>query len=128
MSLQKLTSSSSRKAASCRRKKRNQPKPHRIQSSSILKPNLRANSLQMESVGVWLRQARERLDATLEDVEAATHIRERFIKALEAGDFTAFPGGEVQIRGFLRIYARYLGLPAEEALSRYEAEARWGEA
>ncbi len=82
----------------------------------------------MESVGVWLRQARERLDATLEDVEAATHIRERFIKALEAGDFTAFPGGEVQIRGFLRIYARYLGLPAEEALSRYEAEARWGEA
>ncbi len=82
----------------------------------------------MESVGVWLRQARERLDATVEDAEAATRIRARFLEALEAGNFATFPGGEVQIRGFLRIYARYLGLPADEALARYEAEARWSEA
>lgn len=78
----------------------------------------------METLGVWLRNARESIGSTLEDVEAATRIRPRFLEALEAGDFAAFPGGEVQIRGFLRIYARYLGLSPEEALARYEAEAR----
>lgn len=78
----------------------------------------------METLGVWLRNARESMGSTLEDVEAATRIRPRFLEALEAGDFASFPGGEVQIRGFLRIYARYLGLSPEEALARYEAEAR----
>jgi cytoskeletal protein RodZ len=43
---------------------------------------------------------------------------------LEAGDLGAFPGGKVQARGFLRIYARYLGLPMDEALARYEAQAQ----
>ncbi len=76
----------------------------------------------METIGVWLRQAREARGATLEEVEAATRIRPRFLEALEAGDFTAFAGGEVQIRGFLRIYVRYLGLSPDEAMARYDAE------
>ncbi|MCX7682265.1 MAG: DUF4115 domain-containing protein [Anaerolineae bacterium] len=78
----------------------------------------------MDTLGVWLRNAREAMGSTLEDAEAATRIRSRFLEALEAGDFVAFPGGEVQIRGFLRIYARYLGLSPEEAVARYEAEVR----
>lgn len=78
----------------------------------------------METLGVWLHQAREAKGATLKEAEAATRIRARFLELLEAGDFAAFPGGEVQIRGFLRIYARYLGLSPEEALARYEAETR----
>jgi transcriptional regulator with XRE-family HTH domain len=76
----------------------------------------------METIGVWLRQAREARRATLEEVEAATRIRPRFLEALEAGDFTPFAGGEVQIRGFLRIYARYLGLASDAAMARYDAE------
>ncbi len=78
----------------------------------------------METLGVWLHQAREAKGVTLKEAEAATRIRARFLELLEAGDFAAFPGGEVQIRGFLRIYARYLGLSPEEALARYEAETR----
>jgi len=78
----------------------------------------------METLGVWLHQAREAKGATLKEAEAATRIRARFLELLEAGDFDAFPGGEVQIRGFLRIYARYLGLSPEEAVARYEAETR----
>jgi len=78
----------------------------------------------MDKLGVWLRNARESMGSTIEDVEAATRIRPRFLEALEAGDFAAFPGGEVQVRGFLRIYARYLGLSPEEAVARYEAEVR----
>lgn len=78
----------------------------------------------MEKLGVWLRQTRQAKGSTLEEAEATTRIRFRFLNALEEGDYAAFPGGEVQIRGFLRIYARYLGLPADEVLARYHAEVR----
>jgi len=78
----------------------------------------------METLGVWLRQAREAKGCTLEEAEAATHIRPRFLKALEAGDFAVFAGGEVQVRGFLRIYARYLELSPDKVLTRYDAEVR----
>ena len=76
----------------------------------------------MDTLGVWLRQAREAKGSTLEETAAATRIRARFLEALEAGDFAAFTGGDVQVRGFLRIYARYLGLPLDEVLARYNAE------
>ena len=50
----------------------------------------------MDTLGEWLRQAREGLGGTLEEAAAATRIRARFLEALEAGDFAAFPGGDVQ--------------------------------
>lgn len=78
----------------------------------------------MYTLGVWLRQAREARGSTVEEVSAATRIRARLLDALEAGDFAAFPGGDVQVRGFLRLYARYLGLPPDEALARYDAEIK----
>jgi len=76
----------------------------------------------METLGVWLRQAREAKGNTVEEVAAATRIRPRLLAALETGDFAAFPGGDVQARGFLRIYARYLGLSPDEVLARYDTE------
>jgi hypothetical protein len=81
----------------------------------------------METLGVWLSQTREAMGSTLREVEAATRIRVRFLEMLEAGDFAALPGGDVQARGFLRIYARYLGLSLDEVWSRYEAEMRGAE-
>ncbi|RLC77090.1 MAG: hypothetical protein DRI81_09145 [Chloroflexi bacterium] len=80
----------------------------------------------MQTLGVWLRQAREARGATLKEAEEATHIRVRFLEALEVWNLAAFPGGDVQIRGFLRIYARYLGLSPDQVLSRYTAEAQGG--
>lgn len=77
----------------------------------------------MDKVGVWLRKSREAKGSTLEEAEETTRVRAHFLKLLEAGDFAALPGGEVQVRGFLRIYARYLDLPVDEVLSRYDAEA-----
>jgi cytoskeleton protein RodZ len=82
----------------------------------------------MDTLGVWLRQTREAKGSTLEEVEIATRIRPRFLEALEAGDFSVFPGGEVQARGFLRIYARYLALPPEQVLARYDIEVHGAEA
>jgi cytoskeletal protein RodZ len=82
----------------------------------------------MGTLGVWLRQTREAKGSTLEQVEDATRIRPRFLEALEVGDFSAFPGGEVQIRGFLRLYARYLNLSPEQVLVRYDTERHGAEA
>lgn len=78
----------------------------------------------MQTLGAYLRQAREARGDTLEEAEKATRIRARFLEALEVCDLAVFPGGDVQIRGFLRIYARYLALPADDVLARYKAQAR----
>jgi cytoskeleton protein RodZ len=78
----------------------------------------------METLGVWLRQTREARDETLREAEAATRIRFRFLKMLEDGEFDALPGGEVQVRGFLRIYARHLDLSPEDVVARYDREVR----
>jgi cytoskeletal protein RodZ len=76
----------------------------------------------VDRLGRKLREAREAKGQTLEEAEAVTHIRAHFLELLEAGDFAAFESGHVQVRGFLRIYARYLGLPPEQVLGQYRAE------
>ncbi|MGD2146415.1 MAG: DUF4115 domain-containing protein [Anaerolineae bacterium] len=76
----------------------------------------------MDKLGRWLHEAREAKGSALEEAEVATRIRAQFLELLEAGDFAAFPGGDVQVRGFLRIYARYLDLAPEDVLGRYSAE------
>lgn len=74
-----------------------------------------------DGLGIWLRRTRETRQIALADVERALRIRRRYLQALEMGDYTALPG-EIQARGFLRNYARYLNLPVDEALARYDAE------
>jgi hypothetical protein len=76
-----------------------------------------------DSLGVWLRRSRETRKVDLEDAVRALRIHRRYLQALEMGDYEALPG-PIQARGFLRNYARYLGLPTEEALARYDAEIR----
>ncbi len=74
-----------------------------------------------DGLGLWLRRTRESKQLTLADAEKALRIRRRYLQALEVGDYTALPG-EIQARGFLRNYARFLNLPVEEAIARYDAE------
>lgn len=73
------------------------------------------------TLGVWLKRARESRQIDLDEAEKHLRIRKRYLQALENGDYDALPG-PVQARGFLRNYARFLGLPVEEALARYEAD------
>ena len=77
-----------------------------------------------QTLGVWLRETREAKGSSLEEAAVATRIRPRFLVMMEDGDFAAFPGGELQIRGFLRVVSRYLELSADEVLARYDAEVR----
>lgn len=76
----------------------------------------------MDNLGKWLREAREERGISLQDVEEVTRIRARYLEALEIGDFEALPGGEAQVRGFLRRYASFLKLSPEEAVARYNRQ------
>ncbi len=65
------------------------------------------------TLGEQLRAQRERKGITLEQAAADTRIREKFLTALEAGDYPSLPGA-VYTRGFLRNYAEYLDLETDE--------------
>ena len=69
-------------------------------------------------VGEWLRQRREELDISLEQAEADTRIRLRYLEALESDEYDALPDPVVG-RGFLRNYATYLDLDPQEAADRF---------
>lgn len=73
---------------------------------------------ELAAIGMLLREARLQKGVTLEAVQEETKIRRRYLEALEAGERTAFPG-EVYLKGFLKSYARFLGLPGDELVARY---------
>ncbi|MBN1200944.1 MAG: helix-turn-helix domain-containing protein [Anaerolineae bacterium] len=75
-----------------------------------------------EALGQRLRQAREAKDMTLDDAERITRIRVRFLEALERGDHSIM--SSVQAQGFLRNYARCLGLDADLLLEEVEPGKR----
>lgn len=68
-----------------------------------------------EKIGQRLREAREARELSIQETEQATRIRAKFIEALEAGDYSSMT--LVQAQGFLRNYARFLGLDVELLLS-----------
>jgi cytoskeletal protein RodZ len=74
----------------------------------------------VDSLGEKLRTAREARGCTFEEVSRDTNIAARYLAALEAEDFSGFPG-EPYIFGFLRNYGDYLGLDVQELLSLYRS-------
>jgi cytoskeleton protein RodZ len=73
-----------------------------------------------ERLGEELRKAREARDLSLEKAEQQTRIRVKFLEAMEQGNYAALPS-PVHARGFLRNYARYLGLDSDDIIERYDA-------
>jgi cytoskeleton protein RodZ len=69
-------------------------------------------------VGTILREARNRRKIELSEVEAATRIRLRFLRAIENEEWDVLPGG-VYTRGFIRTYASFLGLDGDRLVSDY---------
>jgi transcriptional regulator with XRE-family HTH domain len=68
-----------------------------------------------------MRQARETLGISLIEAERITKIRRKYLEAIEAGDFAQLPDGPPS-RGFIKNYARFLGLDSERSLNDFEAE------
>jgi len=74
----------------------------------------------MFALGASLEEARRRRGISLGEVEAATHIRPRYLRALEEERFEVLPG-DAYVRGFLRTYAEFLGLDAALYLDEYKS-------
>jgi len=75
----------------------------------------------MESrIGTILREARNRRKVDLEEVEEATRIRVRYLRAIENEEWDVLPGG-VYTRGFIRAYASFLGLDGERLADDYRS-------
>jgi cytoskeleton protein RodZ len=68
-----------------------------------------------------LRAARREHGRSLSDAAAETRIRETYLAALEEEDFATL-GGDVYVRGFLRSYARFLGLDPEPLVEAYRRD------
>jgi cytoskeletal protein RodZ len=75
----------------------------------------------MSQLGERLRLARESLGLPLAQAALDTRILQRYLVALEEGDFKHLPG-DVYARGFIRNYAHYLGLPTDELIELYRHE------
>ena len=72
------------------------------------------------SLGERFRAAREQRCLTLSDVSEHLRIRSVYLAAIEDENWKAI-GAPVYIRGFLRTYARYLGLDPEEAVAEFNS-------
>ena len=76
----------------------------------------------MGSFGENLRREREMRGISLEEISSSTKINIRFLEAMECDDFASLPGG-IFTRSFIRSYANYLGLDAEQVLADYQPGA-----
>jgi cytoskeleton protein RodZ len=74
----------------------------------------------LSSAGAQLRHAREMRGETINEVSLALKLAPRQVEALEIGRYDALPGLAF-IRGFMRNYARYLGLDPAPLLADVEA-------
>ncbi|MGA9979412.1 MAG: RodZ domain-containing protein [Candidatus Sulfotelmatobacter sp.] len=72
----------------------------------------------MGKFGDKFRKERERQGIKLEDVSNSTKISSRMLRAIEDEHFDQLPGG-VFNKGFIRAYAKHLGLDDDEAISGY---------
>jgi len=74
------------------------------------------------SFGERLKKEREKRGMTLEDVSGATKISVRNLRALEQEKFDQMPGG-IFNRGFVRAFAKHLGLDDDQVVADYREAA-----
>ena len=74
----------------------------------------------MPEIGETLREARMRRRIDMAEVESATKIRAKYLRALESEEWELLPGPTF-VKTFLRTYADYLGLDARNLVEEYRA-------
>lgn len=74
----------------------------------------------MPALGERFRAAREARGLTLSEVAEQIRIRSVYLTAIEEENWPSI-GAPVYVRGFLRTYARFLGLDPEEAVGEFNA-------
>ncbi len=74
-----------------------------------------------ESVGSYLKEAREKAGKKIEDIAQDTRVPLRHLKAIEVSDYSGLPG-KTYAMGFVRAYARSLGLEEAPIIARLRTE------
>lgn len=72
------------------------------------------------ALGNILREARKKQEMTLSQAAAGTRIKVQVIEALENEDYSRIPA-PIYAKGFMKIYAEYLGLDPAPLINEYEA-------
>ena len=75
----------------------------------------------MLSVGKLLKDTRERKKLSLHDVEKRIKVREQFLSAIEADDWSSF-SSRIYTTGILKSYTRYLGMDERKILAFFRRE------
>jgi cytoskeleton protein RodZ len=73
----------------------------------------------VESLGARLKREREKRKITLDEISLSTKIGTRFLLAIEEEHFDQLPGG-IFNKGFVKAYARSVGVDEAEAVAEYE--------
>jgi cytoskeleton protein RodZ len=77
-------------------------------------------------IGNSLREARLRQQLDFPEIEQATKIRGKYLRALEDEQFDVLPA-QTYVKGFLRSYAEYLGLDGQLYVDEYNSRFVVGE-
>ena len=77
----------------------------------------------MASVGQFLREKREEKRMSIAEIARATRVPTSSVERIESDQFDELPG-EVYVRGFLKSYARAVGVAEDEVLGRYTSSRR----
>jgi cytoskeletal protein RodZ len=93
---------------------------------SFLRPLMACNPLLDEnytnkmalSLGEKLQQAREARGISISEVAEQTRISSHYLEGIEANDYRTLPGG-IFNKGFVKSYAKYVGIDEQEALQDY---------
>ena len=75
----------------------------------------------MKQTGELLRQARENAKLSLSEVALSTKINPKILASIENGDMTHLPA-KTFLKGFVRSYALYLKMDADEVMKVFQAE------
>lgn len=94
------------------------PAPDTSQAAPTSQVDYEQSDAIFADVGQRLRQQRELLGLSLDDVARHTRLRLYYLQSLETGDIAGLPS-LVQGRGMLENYAEFLGLDPEPLLLRY---------
>jgi cytoskeleton protein RodZ len=70
------------------------------------------------TLGEKLRQAREERGISISEVAEQTRISPHYLDSIENDDYRTLPGG-IFNKGFVKSYAKYVGIDEQEALSDY---------
>jgi cytoskeletal protein RodZ len=75
----------------------------------------------MGEIGEILRERRMAMKIDVHDVEEATKIRAKYLRALENEEYNLLPG-QAYVKSFLRTYADYLDLDSRALVDQYRAQ------